>query len=245
VQNRLQSEYRSAFDSDEAGINANCAAAMHMAQPSIKEAQPALAKSETGRRAGRIKSTLSNLVGEAVRSSKKSGKCKDDEALFEEARPLGMSADMDRFYGAARVEAKPFAASFEEDCEEEFEESELQERIRHISDPFGVYFLYMVENRGMTSVEIQNGAWITKQVYHKIKKFADTYHPDKRTALCLSVGLKLNIDETKDFIGRAGYAFSNSILEDVIWQFSIENSLDIYDISDLLEKYGFKPIVDF
>ena len=45
---------------------------------------------------------------------------------------------------------------------------------------------------------------------------------------------------------RAGYAISDSILEDKIWEFYIENEhYDIIDISDSLEQYGLKPIVDF
>jgi len=132
-----------------------------------------------------------------------------------------------------------------DDFEDEIDESELEERIRHIKDPFGVYFFYLADRKGMTSQDVQNGAWITKQVYHKIKKSPETYHPDKRTALRLSVALKLNLDETKDFLARAGYAFSCAMMEDIIWQFGIEKKLDIYDMSDLMEDNGFPKLVDF
>ena len=109
---------------------------------------------------------------------------------------------------------------------------------------FGVYFFYLVEKKGMTSQDVQNGAWITKQVYHKIKKNPEEYHPDKTTAFRLSVALKLNLDETKDFLNRAGYAFSPAMEKDLIWEFGIDNGLDIYDISDLMEKFGYPKLVD-
>lgn len=163
---------------------------------------------------------------------------------FQNRRKEDFEADM-------CVSAKYSLAEMEDDYdimddfEDEIDESELEERISHIKDPFGVYFFYLADKRGMTSQDVQNGAWITKQVYHKIKKSPETYHPDKKTALRLSVALKLNLDETKDFLARAGYAFSCAMMEDIIWQFGIEKRLDIYDMSDLMEDNGFPKLVDF
>lgn len=125
-------------------------------------------------------------------------------------------------------------------------ESELEKRMQHISDSFGKYMMYLVEAKGKTSTEVQNGAWIARKVYSKINTNQDTYHPDKRTAFQICVGLGLNKDETKDLIRRAGYDFSPSEKEDVIWSFFFEREpvdYDIFDISDALEKYGLKPIV--
>ena len=125
-------------------------------------------------------------------------------------------------------------------------EMELDKAVEHLADPFGVYFFYLVDKKGLKSSDVQNKAWITKQVYSKINKNRENYHPDKRTALQLCIGLELNIDETKDFLARAGYAFSSSDLQDIIFRFFIENECyDIIDISDALEKYGLKPILNF
>lgn len=153
------------------------------------------------------------------------------------------------FLRAQKCEASPMLKMDEEyswadDYEDEIDDSALVERIKHIKDPFGVYFFYLVEKKGMTSQDVQNGAWITKQVYHKIKKNPEEYHPDKTTAFRLSVALKLNLDETKDFLNRAGYAFSPAMEKDLIWEFGIDNGLDIYDISDLMEKFGYPKLVD-
>lgn len=125
-------------------------------------------------------------------------------------------------------------------------ESKLKDRIKNLSKPFGEYFFYLVEQKKLTSTEVQNGAWISKQVYHKINKNRTTYHPDKRTAMQLCVGLKLSLDESRDFLSRAGYTFSPSDLEDVIFSFFLSMSPDMYDImdiSDALEEYDLKPIV--
>ena len=42
------------------------------------------------------------------------------------------------------------------------------------------------------------------------------YKPSKTTALAFAFALELDIDETKDFIGRAGFALSHSSKFDVI-----------------------------
>ena len=45
------------------------------------------------------------------------------------------------------------------------------------------------------------------------------------TAVAFALALKLNLDETKDFIGRAGYAFSPSSKYDLIVEYFIENEV--------------------
>ena len=142
--------------------------------------------------------------------------------------------------------AKESAFCDEEDYIEPVDQAALKERLKHISDPFGVYLLYMSDSKGISLTELESTAWVSKHVVHNVKKKPDIYKPDKRTAFQFCVGLKLNLDETKDMLKRAGYAISESILEDKIWEFYIENEhYDIIDISDSLEQYGLKPIVDF
>ena len=142
--------------------------------------------------------------------------------------------------------AKESACFDKDDYIEPVDQSLLKERLKHISDPFGVYLLYMSDVKGITLTELESTAWVSKHVVHNVKKKPDIYKPDKRTAFQFCIGLKLNLDETKDMLQRAGYAISDSILEDKIWEFYIENEhYDIIDISDSLEQYGLKPIVDF
>lgn len=135
-------------------------------------------------------------------------------------------------------------------CEDDFDlfagESELEKRMAHLSDPFGRYVMYLVESKGKTSTQVQNDAWISRKVYSKINTNQDTYHPDKRTACQICLGLRLNYDEAKDLLRRAGYALTTSEKEDLIWSFFFEmdpEDYDVFDVSDALEKYGLKPIV--
>ena len=65
------------------------------------------------------------------------------------------------------------------------------------------------------------------------------YHPQKLTALCLCIGAKLNMDESRDLLARAGYALSPCDKTDIIFSYFIEN--EIYDMIELdiqLEEHG-------
>lgn len=123
-------------------------------------------------------------------------------------------------------------------------ESKLQERIRHMSDTFSEYLLYLIKEKGMDNAAVYKRAIVDKKVFSKIKNNPD-YHPQKLTALCLCVGACLNLDETRDLLARAGYALSPSDKTDIIFAYFIEN--EIYDMIELdiqLEEHGLPCIIE-
>ena len=86
-------------------------------------------------------------------------------------------------------------------------------------------------------------AIVDKKIFSKIKNNPD-YHPKKMTALCLCIGAKLNLDESKDLLARAGYALSPCDKTDIIFSYFIENK--IYDMIELdiqLEEHGLPCII--
>ena len=130
-----------------------------------------------------------------------------------------------------------------EDQFEEFE-SKISERVKHIQDGFSEYLLYLIEARGMTNSEVYKRAAVDKKLFSKIKNNPD-YHPTKMVAMCLCVGAKLNLDDTRDLLARAGYALSPSDLTDIIFSFFIEQEhFDVIDIDIMLEEYGQPCIIE-
>ena len=122
-------------------------------------------------------------------------------------------------------------------------EKKLNERLAHKADTFSEYLLYLIESKNMTNVEVYKRACLTKQYFHKIKKNKD-FHPEKIKALLLCVGAKLNLDETKDLLARAGYALSPADLTDIIFTFFIEyKHYDVIDIDIQLEEHGLPCII--
>ena len=141
----------------------------------------------------------------------------------------------------ASVMAEPLDPSF--DFEEQHE-SRLEERMQHLSDTFSQYLLYLIREKKMENAEVWKRAIVDKKVFSKLKSHPD-YHPQKLTALCLCVGAKLNLDETKDLLARAGYALSPCDKTDIIFSYFIENG--IYDMIELdiqLEEHGLPCIIE-
>ncbi|MBO4749370.1 MAG: hypothetical protein J5546_03560 [Lachnospiraceae bacterium] len=137
------------------------------------------------------------------------------------------------------------APYFEADVASDIEarESALENRMKHLSDTYQQYLFYLIESKGMTNAEVYKRALVDKKVFAKIKGNPD-YHPAKMTALQLCVGAKLNLDETRDLLARAGYALSPCNKTDVIFSFFIENEIyDMIDIDIQLEMHGQACIV--
>lgn len=123
-------------------------------------------------------------------------------------------------------------------------QSALKERMKHMTDTFQEYLMYLIESRGLTNAEVYKRAIITKQLFSKIK-LNPNYHPDKATAMRLCVGARLNIDETKDLLARAGYALSLCDKRDIIFSFFIENNVfDMIEIDIALEEHGLPCFIE-
>ena len=122
-------------------------------------------------------------------------------------------------------------------------ESSLGVRMKHLTDTFSEYLLYMIEQKDMQNADVYKRAIVDKKTFSKIKNNPD-YHPQKLTALCLCVGACLNLDETKDLLARAGYALSPCDKTDIIFSYFIENELyDMIEIDIQLEEHGLPCII--
>ena len=65
------------------------------------------------------------------------------------------------------------------------------------------------------------------------------------TAMRLCVGAKLNLDETKDLLARAGYALSPCDKRDIIFSYFIEHEVfDMIEIDIALEEYGLPCFIE-
>lgn len=63
------------------------------------------------------------------------------------------------------------------------------------------------------------------------------------TAVAFAISMHLNLDETKDFLARAGYALSPSSKFDLIVRFFIEKeNYDMFEINEVLFEHGLESI---
>ena len=121
-------------------------------------------------------------------------------------------------------------------------ERKLEELISHMGETFSQMLLRLIDERGLKDSTVYHKANIDRRLFSKIRNDIH-YVPTKKTVLAFAIALELTLDETKDLLMKAGYAFSNSSKFDVILSFFIENrSYNIFEINEVLFAYG-QPIL--
>ena len=95
---------------------------------------------------------------------------------------------------------------------------------------FSEALLNLIDQSGKKDSEVYKKANISKQHFSKIKNNPH-YQPTKSTTLALAIALELDLPQTKELIGRAGYALTNSSKQDLIVKYFIEQKN--YDINDI------------
>ena len=82
--------------------------------------------------------------------------------------------------------------------------------------------LELIKKSGQKNSAIYKKANISKQHFSKLLNDPDA-KPSKRTAIALALALELDLNGTKDLIGRAGFALTASSTFDLIIQYFIEH----------------------
>ena len=113
----------------------------------------------------------------------------------------------------------------------------LEEILRQEDAGFTEILLRRIDESGKKDSEIYKKANISKQHFSKIRN-TPHYKPTKPTALALALALELSLEDTKDLIGRAGFALTNSSKFDLIIRYFIEEGhYDIVDINIVLYRF--------
>lgn len=111
-----------------------------------------------------------------------------------------------------------------------------------VESTFQEHLFYLIDKNNLDEVDVYKGANIDKKLFSKIRSNKE-YHPKKETVFALCISMKLGMDDTKDLLMKAGYAFSNANLQDVIIQYCIERKeYDINKINILLFDYKQKTL---
>lgn len=113
----------------------------------------------------------------------------------------------------------------------------LKDLLRHADAGFTETLLKLIDKTGKKDSEIYKKANLSKQHFSKIRNNPD-YKPSKQTAIALALALELDLEQTKDLIGRAGYALSNSSKFDLIIRYFIEQkNYNVVEINIALYEF--------
>ena len=113
----------------------------------------------------------------------------------------------------------------------------LEDVFEQLSETFQECLFRMIDERGLKDPQVYNKANISRKLFSKIRSNRE-YQPSRKTVIQLAFGLGLNLDETKDLMAKAGFAFSPGSKWDAVIQYLIDIGMeDVYEVNCVLFEH--------
>lgn len=116
-------------------------------------------------------------------------------------------------------------------------ENKMINELEQLDQSFRDTLFELIKARDVTDPQVYKKANIDRRLFSKIRN-NPKYNPSKNTAIALAIALELNLTETRDLIGRAGYTLTQAFQFDaIIIHYIRKRKYDFYEINETLFDY--------
>ena len=110
------------------------------------------------------------------------------------------------------------------------------------TETFTEALLRIIKERDLVEADVYNRVFMDRKLFNKIRNDR-TYQPSKRTAILLSVALRLTVTETQEFLEKAGFALTHTSKTDIIIEFfMLRGNYNVLEINAALYEHHLPPL---
>lgn len=111
------------------------------------------------------------------------------------------------------------------------------EQMGQLDESFCTRLLGLIDRSGMSDAQCYKRANIDRKLFSKIRSNPG-YHPSKNTVIAFAIALSLSLEQARELLASAGYAFSPASKADLVVEFCLLKGIcSIHKVNELLFSY--------